>query len=235
MKKLTGLIAILAVVAMVSYADAGILGKRYIGVSVGQITPGNDDLKDIDDSIITYGADLRLPIDANLDFVAVIGQSKLDGDVTIYHPWYGAYDVDVEGTGASLGGLLQYQYVPGEVNPFVAVGVLWEKAEIEVEGESEDDDDTGFVVGAGVEFNVEKISINTGVNYQSEMLDEDDVIADVEFNAWVTPHFLLSIVGQYQFHSEDKYISAGFAIGFRNKKPSNNSVDHYVSQRADAL
>jgi opacity protein-like surface antigen len=220
MKKLTGLVAMLAVISIAADADAGILGKRYIGASVGQVTPGNDEVKDIDDSIISYGVGLRLPINANLDFVGSIGQSKLDGDTTMYDPMLGFYDVDIEGTGTSLGALLQYQFKPGEqVNPFVDVGVLWGKSEIEasVAGytESEDDDDTGVTVGAGVEFNIdEKISINTGISYQSEMFDEDDVIAGVGFNAWVTPQLLLSVVGQYAFDSEDKGISAGIAVGF---------------------
>lgn len=220
MKKLTGLIAILTVILVVADADAGILGKRYIGASVGQVTPGNDEVKDIDDSIISYGVGLRLPINANLDFVGSIGQSKLDGSVSEYDPYLGFYEIDVEGTGTSLGALLQYQFMPGDqVNPFVGVGVLWSKAEIEASvagySESEDDDDTGFTVGAGIEFNIdEKISINTGINYQSEMFDEDDIIAGVGFNAWVTPQLLLSVVGQYAFDSEDKGISAGLAIGF---------------------
>ena len=202
-------------------ANAGILGKRYIGISIGQVTPGDEDLKEIDDSIFGYGVGIRLPIDANLDFLASIGQSKLEGNGTEWDPYYGIwYDWNVEATGTSLYSALQYQLQPGQqVNPFIVGGILRVKSEGEVKvngySESEDDDDTGFEVGGGIEFNIDdKTSFNIGVNYQSEIFDEDDTSMGIGFNIWASPQTLLSIVGGYNFDSEDKSILAGISVKF---------------------
>jgi opacity protein-like surface antigen len=218
MKKLFGLVVLVGAFAIANTVEAGILGKRYIGANIGQVTPGDEDVKRIDDSIITYGAGLRLPINTNLDVVASIGHSKLEGNMRRYdiHSGDVIYNENTEVTGTFLSALVQYQFVPGaKVNPFVNAGVEWAKSELESAATSIDDDDTGFLIGGGIEFNIDtKLSVNTGINYLSEMFDEDDFIAGIGFNAWVTPQLLLSIVGQYGFNSEDIGLSAGFAIGF---------------------
>ena len=217
MKRFLILLVLLAVVTTSTSVHAGLLGKRSFGISIGQVTPGDDEVKEFDDSILTYGANLRLPIDEHIDFIANIGQAKISGDLPVYDPYYlRTYMVKVDGTSTSLGGGLTYQVRPNEqVNPYLGLGVLWSKVEYESMGESEDDDDTGILVGGGIELNMnEQASLDMGITYQSEMFDEDDIYVGLGLNIWVTPEFRLSVAGEYGIDSQDKGISGGLGIGF---------------------
>ncbi len=211
------IIALLAIIASSTSASAGLLGKRNFGINIGQVTPGDDAVKEFDDSILTYGANLRLPMDEHIDFIANIGQAKISGYLPVYNPYYlRTYMVKVDGTSTSLGGGLTYQIRPNEqVNPYLGLGFMWSKVEYKSMGESEDDDDIGILVGGGIELNMnEQASLDIGITYQSEMYDEDDIYVGVGLNIWVTPEFRLSVAGEYGIDSQDKGISGGLGIGF---------------------
>jgi opacity protein-like surface antigen len=226
MKKLIAAIAIITAVSVVYQANAGILGQRYVGANVGYVSPGDSFIEEIDDSILTYGVELRLPVSANLDIVAAGGQRLLEGDVPYsfsdysdysdYAYYYESGSIEVEVTSTTVGGLLQYQFYPGApINPFIGAGVMWSEYEIEVEGVSVDDDDTGVLVGGGLEFNLnDTMSLIGGLHYQTEMFEEDDVIANAGFNIWIIPNLLLSVTGEYRFEAEDIGVAAGLGIAF---------------------
>ena len=217
MNKYIILIAVTAVFLGSINADARYLGKRYVGLGIGYVTPGDDAVKEFDDSIISYGANIRLPASTNIDFIANVGQAKIGGDMPVYDPYYNrTYIVDVDGTSTSVGGGIQIHFLPTEqVDPYLGVGFLWSKVEFESLGESTDDDDTGVVAGGGVEISInEQVSVSGGITYQSEMFDEDDILGGIGLNIWVKPQFLLSVSAEYGFDSEDFGISGGIGIGF---------------------
>lgn len=217
MKKSIIFIAMLATIAGSISASAGLLGKRSIGINIGNVRPGDDAVREFDNSILTYGANIRLPIDSHLDFIANIGQAKISGDLPIYDPYYlRTYMVKVDGTSTSLGGGLTYQFKPNEkVNPYLGLGIMWSKVKFESMGESEDEDDTGIIAGGGIELNVnDQASFDIGLSYQSEMYDEDEITVGLGFNVWVTPEFRLSIAVDYGTDLQDMGISGGIGIGF---------------------
>jgi hypothetical protein len=217
MKKSIILLAILATIVSSISASAGHLGKRSFGINIGQVRPGDDEVREFDDSILTYGANMRLPIDSHIDIIANIGQAKISGDLPVYDPYYlRTYMVNVDGTSTSLGGGLAYQFKPNQkVNPYLGLGILWSKVEYESMGESEDDDDAGIIAGGGIELNVnDQASFDIGLSYQSEMYDEDEIFVGLGFNVWITPEFRLSIAVEYGIDSQDRGISGGLGIGF---------------------
>jgi len=190
-------------------ADAGILGKRLIGASIGQVEPGDDYLNDVDDSVVSYGVNLRLPVNANLDVIAGMSQSQLEGD----DPFTGE-SIEADGTSLQIG--VQYQFSPGEkINPNIAVGFGRVDVDVEVDGVSADDDDTGGFLQAGVEFGLQdNVSLNVGAVYTTEIFDEDDFSGAAALNIWATEQVLLSVGASYSFDSEDVGVSAGAALGF---------------------
>jgi hypothetical protein len=217
MNKYLFLTVLIAIIASSTSTRAGLLGKRTFGINIGQVTPGDDDVKEFDDSILTYGANLRLPIDKHIDFIVNIGQAKISGNLPVYDPFYlRTYMVKVDGTSTSLGGGFTYQVRPSErVNPYVGLGLIWSKVKYESAGHSEDDDDAGVLVGGGIELNMnEQVSLDIGMTYQSEMFDEDDIIVGIGLNIWFTPEFRFTVAGEYGIDSENMGISGGIGIGF---------------------
>lgn len=217
MNKSIVLLALLTTLECSIIANAGILGERTFGIYIGQVIPGDDAVRDFDDSILTYGANIRVPIDSHLDFISSISQAKISGDLHVYDPYYyRTYRVSLDGTSTSLGGGLSYQFKPDEqVNPYLGLGIMWSKVEYESMGESDDDNDTGLIAGGGIELNLNKqASFDIGLSYQSEMFDEDDILVGFGFNVWVTPVFRLSVSVDYGIDSQDKGISGGLGIGF---------------------
>lgn len=59
----------------------GLLGKRYIGLEISQMTPGDDYIKDIDDSILGLGAGINIPVNPNVDAVVSLSYEKIEGEI----------------------------------------------------------------------------------------------------------------------------------------------------------
>jgi len=198
-------------------ANARYLGRRYVSFNVGNVTPGDDAVKDFDDSVLFYGANLRLPVSSYVDIIANAGQAKMSGEFPVYYPYYyRTYYTEADGTSTSVGGGVQIHFFPTEiVDPYLGVGFLWNQIEFDTLVESTDDDDTSIVAGGGLEISAnEKVSINVGVSYQGEMYDEDEILGDVGLNVWVNSFLLLAFSAEYGFNSEDFSVSGGLGIGF---------------------
>lgn len=213
-------LSISAVVAMAGNAHADVLGKRYAGIAIGQVTPGDEDLKDMVDSIDVYALGMRLPASPNIDVVASVSLSKMDGKAVLVDPYLGPVDYKADADGTSLSAQLQYHFTPGgTVDPYVDFGILWAKSEVELKalGETfkDDDSDTGFVLGGGAEFNINKmLSVDAGLHYQSDMFDEDDTSVALALNVWATPQLLFSVGTTYTLDAEDMGVTLGLALGF---------------------
>lgn len=57
----------------------GLLGKGYMGVSLGQFISGEDVIKNADDGVMVFGIEGNYPVLKNLDVFASGSYSKLDG------------------------------------------------------------------------------------------------------------------------------------------------------------
>ena len=207
-------IAVLAVlvlgVGVQSGFAQGLLGKRYIGFGIGQMTPGDDDIKDIDDSILQLGGGINIPVNPNVDAVVSLFYAKLEGDVE---------GIDVEATAKGVLGGVNYHFTPDQkANPFVGirVGFVSTEAEASVAGysESEDEDDFAIAVGAGVEVDLnDQVAIRPTIEYD-KIDDEDDFIAGVSLSMWFNESVFGVLAASYAFDDGDVSYSAGLGFGF---------------------
>ena len=222
MKKSLILVGLMTCSLIVGSAYAGFLGKRYISLGIGSVRPGDDEIRDFDSSILTYGANCRFPVDSHLDIIAGISRAEISGEMYSYNPYtsLSAYPivtpVSIDGTSTTFRGGLTYQFKPGEkINPYVGIGFAWNKTELESMGESIDEDDTGAVLGGGLEANVnEQLSFGLGISYHTEMYDEDETSLGVGLDFWATPQLLLSFGAEYALSSKDAGVSGGVGFGF---------------------
>lgn len=188
----------------------GLLGKRYIGFEVGQVTPGDEWVKDVDDSILFFGGGFNIPLDSNVDFGISIGYSKLEGS------WEG---VDIESTAKSLIGGIAYQFKPKQqINPYITFtcGIVSTEVELSVPGFSlrEKDDDFGFSVGGGIEIELSSQSaLRPNIDYV-KVGDEDDFFMGLGLNFWFTDSTVGILAIDYGFDEGDLYYGIGIGFGF---------------------
>ncbi len=201
----------IGVLAQSAFAQ-GLLGKRYIGLEIGQMTPGDDFLKDLDDSVLLLAAGINIPVNLNVDAVVSLGYGKIEGEID---------GVDVEGTTKTILGGIKYHFTPDKtINPFIGilVGVVSQEAKFSVPGYdyslTEDEDEFSFTVGSGVEFDLnDKIAIMPSIAY-SKIDDEDDFIASISLSIWFNESFFGGIGSAYAFDDGDVTYSANCGIGF---------------------
>lgn len=214
MKKTIIHITILAVlvlgVAVRPGSAQGLLGKRYIGFSISQMTPGDDFVKDIDDSILGLGGGINIPISTNIDAIFSLGYAKLEG---------GLMGVDVEATSIALLGGLNYHFTPDKkVDPFVGIGAGLSKVKTETSylgyELSDDEDDFAISIGGGVEIDLnDKISLRPNIEYLN-IGDKDDFALGIGLNMWFNESVFGSLSVSYALDEGDVFYSAGIGFGF---------------------
>ena len=97
MKNITVSLLFLAGVMFGSTAQArGLLGERYVFGGAGVIFVGDDDVKEIDDKIMTYVVGVNIPVHPNVDLDASVDYSELSGDID-------DVDVDISETDFNVG------------------------------------------------------------------------------------------------------------------------------------
>ncbi len=188
----------------------GLLGERYIGFAISQTKPGDDFVKDIDDSILGLGGGINVPISTNVDAIFSLGYAKLEG---------GLMGVDVEATSIALLGGLNFHFAPDKkVDPFVgiALGLVKTKAKASYFGYELSDDEDNFAtsIGAGVEIDLnDKMSLRPNIAY-SKIGDEDDFALGIGLNMWFNESVFGSLSASYALDEGDVYYSAGIGFGF---------------------
>ena len=203
-------ITVVMVLGIAGPAQGGLLGERYIGIQVSQTTPGNDDVKDIDDSILGLGGIINVPINTNVDAVFSLGYSKLEGELV---------GIDCEATSIGLLGGLNYHFTPDEkVDPFVgiAVGLVKTSAKASYLGYelSEDQDDFALSIGGGIEIDLnDQISLRPNIGHFN-VGGEDDFAAGVGLNVWFNKSIFGGLAVSYGFDEGDVSYSVGIGFGF---------------------
>lgn len=197
-------------IAVQSGSAQGLLGKRYIGFNISQTTPGDDDVKDIDDSILGLGVSINAPVNTNVDAVFSLGYSKLEGDFM---------GIDFEATSIGFLGGLNYHFMPDKkVDPFVgiAAGLVKTDAKASYFGYelSDDEDDFGITIGAGVEIDLnDQMSFRPNIGYVKAG-DKDDLAAGIGLNVWFNESVFGGLAVSYAFDEGDVLYSAGIGFGF---------------------
>ncbi len=211
-RKLIAMLFCLPAAALAGTAESAVLGSRYIGANIGQVRPGDDFLRRIDDSAAHYEAVFRTPVNENTDFILSAGRRRLDGELE-------GRIRNIKGTETSIDGRLAYHFLPGErFNYFAEGGIGWAEAELEFEGDKVKDDAFGIIAGGGIEYIIGELypepvmSVIAGLRYHS--ISEDDIIAGIDFNVWLNSRFLLTAGAEHAFDSGANKLSAGFAVGF---------------------
>jgi opacity protein-like surface antigen len=207
-------IAVLVVLVMGVAAQStlaqGLLGKRYMGFEIGQTTPGDDDIKDVDDSILQLGGGINIPVNPNVDAIVNLSYAKLEGYIE---------GVDYEATAKGVLGGINYHFTPDQkVNPFVGilVGFVSTEAETSVPGysESEDEDDFAIAVGAGVEVDLnDQVAIHPTIEYD-KIDDEDCFIAGIGLSMWFNTSVFGGLSAYYAFDDGDVSYSTEIGFGF---------------------
>lgn len=192
-----------------SYAQ-GLLGKRYITIQIGQTTPGDDEIEQIDDSIFQLGGGVNLPVNPNLDANISLSYEKIDGDYQ---------GVDVESTAKGILGGINYHFTPKEkTNPFIGVrvGFVSIDSEASAAGYSATEDETYLALSllTGIEIDLSnQVAIRPNLQYE-RVDDEDDFVADISLSVWLNNAVFGGIGTTYAFDDGDVSFYAGIGIGF---------------------
>jgi opacity protein-like surface antigen len=188
------------------HADT-LLGKNYVGGSLGMITFGEDDMEVFDDatSLNAFG---NLNLNSNVDLQLGLGYMWTDGN-------YEGISLDAN----SLQGKadLVYFFRPERrCNPYLKAGLAVVRSEVEAAllgvKVSEDDTNVGFGAGGGVEFEATKeILLRAGLDYFN--VDSDDSVnLSGKAGYWFNPQILGFVGGSYDFESEDKVGEVGMVF-----------------------
>jgi len=212
------LICVVALTVFVMFVAApsfakGLLGNRYTNGMLGQTTPGDDDLREFDDSIIYGMLYFNFAVNQNLDANASWRGSSMEGDIEQTN-----FEVNTQ---TILGGI-DYHFSPGsKMNPVVGVkvGYTFVEAKASASGYTEpsgfeEDDDFAFSVGGGIEVDIsDKTAIRPTIVY-NKFGDEDDVAAGLGLNIWFTKDSFARLTTSYAFDNGDFSYAAGLGFGF---------------------
>lgn len=206
------ILSIMAVIVLSArMADAGgLLGRRYIAVEIGQMRPGDDDLRDIDDSILHFHNVLNVPWNANLDLRASVSHTMLDGGYRV---------PGLESKATTLRSGVNYHFSPDrQMDPYITAGIGCVRSEVKAGSggyrTEEDEDDFSFLLGSGVEIDItDSTAIKTSIVY-SRVHDEDDIWLGLSVSLWFNDTIFGGIGGSYALDDENKSFSGAIGIGF---------------------
>lgn len=192
----------------------GLLGKRYTSFSIGIQKPGDDYVKQVDDSILQLGGQINLPVNSNVDANFTLSYEQLDGDDD--------QGLDFEGTSKSVVGGVVYHFTPDQkINPFVGVGVGFVSVDIEATAvgfhSTSDETDLGFSLVTGIEIDLNsRIAIRPTLGYYriENEYNDDDFTTGVSFNVWFNNSVFGGIRTTYALDEGDVTILAGLGLGF---------------------
>jgi len=145
----------------------GLLGERYGSLHLGVTRPGNSRLREIDSSVIGFGASMNLPVTGNVDLNFALSREELDG---------GTFEIDL----TSFQGGVNYLISPeSETCPFL-IGRLG------IVDTSPGDSDPMIALGGGIEFGLNDKTALTPSLVFMHVDDADDLILSGEGNYWIT-------------------------------------------------
>ncbi len=193
----------------------GLLGERYVDVLIGVTKPGDDVLEELDNSIMLFGAELNWPLRRDVDLNVSASHEEIDGTLS---DAFGVARLQAQFTSVLVGA--NFQFRPEEkVNPFLIgrfglVHTQIEEREGALGTDIQTETDAGVVLGAGVEFDLNKdAAVTPSLTYQRAG-DADDVILGADVNVWFTDA-LFALGGlAIGFEEADLTFFIGAGLGF---------------------
>jgi opacity protein-like surface antigen len=192
-------------------AQAEVLGQRLLGVQAGIIKPEDEMVKVVDDTIITYGLFGQIPVHANIDLVASINRSTLDGEFE---------GVSLEVTDTTASGGVRAHLAPGKLlNPFVGAAVIYSRIELDADGGDlgdvgESESDTGYSLSGGVELNLTESFSLLGSITRFDVHDEDGNVVSVAASFWISPQFAVGAAVSQDLDDDHRGYTGSLAFRF---------------------
>ena len=221
MKKILALTAALfmslALAASDSFAQ-GLLGTRHLSVAYGNMFPGDDVVKGIDDSVMEIGTTLNFPVIKNLDVFVSLGYSQIKGALpgeTMES------NLDTKRIDAGVA----YQFFPGQsFNPFVrgSVGYVSKSGASNSANQTipgfptgdKAEGDVAYGIGGGIEVPFAgQFAANMGFDYASAG-DVDDFVGFVGVNGWFNKVIFAGLGFSYGLEAGDFAYSTSIGFGF---------------------
>ncbi len=200
------------------FAEGGFLGKRYVNLLFSQTTPGDEELRAIDDSILGFTAGFNLPIHSNIDFTISFEQLRLDGQIP-EDIQRGMPVINVEGTSRSLNGKITYHFTPNQpINPFLTIskGIIRTEYKFSIGNESVSEDiETSYIsFGGGVEFQLSEETILRPFFQYSKTDDNDSTGINIALAHWFNANFFGILAASYLPDEGDNRLTVGGGIEF---------------------
>ncbi|MHB8834123.1 MAG: outer membrane beta-barrel protein [Candidatus Methylomirabilia bacterium] len=207
----------LALCASDSFAQ-GLLGMRTLSVSYGNMFPGNDVLRRIDDASTQIGLKLNYPVLQNLDAFASLGYSQLKGNLPGENL---ESNLDTKRIDAGVA----YQFFPGQAfNPFVrgSVGYVSKSGANNsdnqlIPGFPEGDKaegDVAYGIGGGIEVPFGgQFAASLGFDY-AKAGDVDDFVGFVDMNGWFNKVLFAGLGFSYGINEGDFAYYTNIGFGF---------------------
>ena len=189
-------------------SDGGCLGKHYLGFSIGNTILGDEDLENLDYSILSLGGNINIPVGPTTDFVISLSYSKSEAE-------FGSIDVTASST--SLIGGFNFHFGPEQnIDPFIGLrfGIVRSEAEASLYGYSADDyeDSYAFAVGAGLEVDLSNSTALRPTLEYDKVEDVDDIIAGMHLSIWFNKMIFISIGSSYALEGKNITYSGGIGL-----------------------
>ena len=223
MKKILVLTAALFLTLGLLASDSsaqGLLGKRTLSVSFGNLLPGNDTVSSIDDAVVQLDVTCNFPILKHLDAFASAGYSQLKGR-------FGTDEVLASTSEQKrIDGGVAYQFFPGqEFNPYVKASVGYVSLDaannatgkaippwLPIGGGTEND--LAYSFGGGIEVPFAGQFAATPSFTYSAIGDADDFIGGVKVNGWFNQVIFAGAGVSYGFNEGDFTYAGTIGFGF---------------------
>ncbi len=175
----------------------GLLGERYGGLSVSMTRPGDDFLRSIDNSVISYGANLNLPVHEKVDVTLAVSHQEFEGNLA------GWGEISI-GTTTFLAGANVLLRPDQKYCPFV----IGRAGVVDVD---DGDSEAIIMLGGGIEMDLTENAAVTPSLVFEHVDDINEFVLELDGNLWFTENFFgLAGIG---YGLDEGDVMFGFGVG----------------------
>ncbi len=215
----------LMALSLSSATIAEVFGKRYLSLDAGTIWLGDGELSDFADNMFIYGANIRLPIIRQWDFVAKMSRAEADGSHTTCK--VPGYCVPVTGSyeRSRVDGIGYFSFSPeSDLNPFMGLGVIYGKnsheasfvnpSTLQTGVNVDNNEDWGYTGAIGIELNFETDKTIIFEAHAERIFDESETRLASQAIKWFSKRLFVEAKGQYEIESKNIYGALGLGVAF---------------------
>jgi len=189
-------------------AWAGHRGMLFSETNIGVLTPGDQNMEEIDDAVLHLMTELNVPVAENLDVNASLVITDMAGH---------ANGLDYNSSAWSLGVETLYSFNRNQqFNPFLGVGLSYTNFQFTGEAVGfaikDDGSDTSIDFKGGVEFNYPGWLMMYDFKYSS-LERVDGISFGIKVHKYLTPSSSIGLQARFYFDSKDQVTSIGYTLG----------------------